>query len=163
MKLTPVPLTVAAFAPYGEVLAPDETKAVLINAGTCMRFADLSRVDTDAAGQASISVFRAAAADLPLSLTMFERHPHGSQAFVPLRDACCCIIVTTGTNTPDLADVQAFVTPAGTGFNLRRNVWHCPLVALDRKGEFLVVDRTGPGDNLETFPFKQELVVLAPR
>ena len=147
------PLTAAAFAPFGDVIEAGGAGED-INDGTCVRFNDLARVETDADGAPGLSVFRAAPRALPLPVTMLERHPLGSQAFVPMsRRAFLTVVAAGGAEHPDLATLRAFKTAPGQGVNFHRGVWHHPLIALDEASDFLVADRIGPGDNCQIFKF----------
>lgn len=142
------PLTPEAFAPFGEVIAPRESAGNhAVNAGTALRFHALSQVDVvgdDA--QVLISIFRAQPRTLPFDVTMLERHPLGSQAFVPMDPRTRYIVVVADS----LASLpRAFLAANGQGVNYRRGVWHHPLIALDRESDFLVVDRGGAGTNCE--------------
>ena len=139
------PLDRDRFAPFGEIIAIDPTRApLLINDGTAQRHHALAHIDIDAAGAAVLSLFRAQPRALPFRLQMLERHPLGSQAFVPLHPQTrYIVVVATADRRP-----QAFLAQ-GVGINLQRNVWHHPLLALDRESDFLVADRAGPGHNCE--------------
>jgi ureidoglycolate lyase len=141
-------LTRAAFAPYGEVIEADAGAATIaINEGSAQRFHALADVDTaHADGRAVISVVRAQPRALPCTVRMLERHPLGSQAFVPLDPAQRYLVVVAGAID---AVPRAFLATNGQGVNYRRGTWHHPLLALDRVGDFLVVDRAGPGPNCE--------------
>ena len=152
--LTPRPLTRGDFAPFGDVIQAGENGAE-INDGTCLRFNDLARVETDANGAAGLSVFRAAPRTLPMRIEMLERHPLGSQAFVPLTRTAFIVVVADAKNEsrPDLQAVRAFKTAPGQGVNFHRGVWHHPLIALNETCDFLVADRIGPGDNCDVFDF----------
>ena len=159
--ITARPLTAGAFAPFGEVIAIDETAANHpINGGTTKRF-DLARTSvrgTNAGVQ--ISMARATPFALPLTLEMVERHPHGSQAFVPVSPSRFLIIVAPDENgrpgTP-----LAFLASPGQGINYRQNVWHGVLTALDAETDFLVVDRIGDEPNCEIFTFDIPYTVVA--
>jgi ureidoglycolate lyase len=142
------PLTRASFAPFGEVLDADAAKQVYaINEGTAQRYHDLAALDcTHAGGRVIVSLFRAQPRALPFAVTMLERHPLGSQAFVPL-DPATRYLVVVGT-APD-ATPRAFLAASGQGINLHRGTWHHPLIALDRASDFLVLDRAGPGANCD--------------
>ena len=141
-------LTVDAFAAFGEVIAPREAQANhAINAGTAVRFHALGEVDVvgdDA--RVLISIFRAQPRTLPFAVTMLERHPLGSQAFVPMAPRLRYVVVVA--SSPD-STPRAFLASNGQGVNYRRGVWHHPLIALDRESDFLVVDRGGSGLNCE--------------
>ena len=154
--LTPRPLTREAFAPFGDVIQAGENGAQ-INNGTSVRFNDLARVKTDANGAAGLSVFRAAPRTLPMRIEMLERHPLGSQAFVPMTRTAFVVVVADADakneSQPNLQAVCAFKTAPGQGVNFHRGVWHHPLIALNETCDFLVADRIGPGDNCDVFNF----------
>lgn len=146
IPLTIETLTVAAFAPFGEVI--EATREPLhINAGFARRFNDLCTVDVDREGGATnVSVFIARARALPLAITMMERHPLGSQAFMPLQDAPWLAVVCADPTDP--ASFRAFAASGHQGVNYARNTWHFPLITFGEGDRFLVVDRKGPGNNL---------------
>ena len=130
----PAPLTRAAFAPFGDVIQAGEGGGADINDGTCVRFDDLARVETDSAGAAALSVFRAVPRAFPLRIEMLERHPLGSQAFMPLGARHFVVVVARGAadgKSPDLNSICAFKTAPGQGVNFHRNAWHHPLIALE--------------------------------
>ncbi len=140
-------LTPEAFAPFGEVIAPGAAREVWsINAGSAQRFHALARTETvGEGGQIGISLFRAAPRALPIRIAMLERHPLGSQAFVPLAPRPWLVVVA---ESPESAP-RAFLARHGQGVNYRRGTWHHPLLALETVSDFLVVDRIGPGNNCE--------------
>jgi ureidoglycolate lyase len=141
------PLTAAAFAPFGEVIEPAAaTQRFPINAGSAERFHALAQIETDPAGHALISLVRAQPQCLPITVVMLERHPLGSQAFVPLDPAVRYLVVVAESAD---ATPRAFLASGGQGVNYRRGAWHHPLLALDRVSDFLVLDRGGAGDNCE--------------
>jgi ureidoglycolate lyase len=75
-----------------------------------------------------------------------ERHPLGSQIFYPLQDEPWLVLVCT--NPRDPASYRAFKASGRQGINYARNAWHHPLLVL-KPQRFFVVDRKGPGNNLE--------------
>lgn len=150
------PLTRDAFAPFGDVIAADDAaRQFPINAGTTQRFHDLARVDVASAdGQPLISIFRGQPRAQPVTVAMLERHPLGSQAFVPLgRHPYLVVVAPPGDPDPDA--VRAFIVRDGVGVNYARGTWHHPLLALDAVSDFLVVDRGGAGHNLDEFDLPQ--------
>ena len=146
-EIRPEPLSAAAFAPFGEVLeAAGEFR--LINEGLCRRHHDLARLElTD--GRAGISVFQAEPRSLPYVFDLIERHPEGSQAFLPLSQQPFLVIVAEAPG----AVPRAFLTSGAPGINLRRGTWHGVLTPLAPPGLFAVVDRIGPGPNLEEYRY----------
>jgi ureidoglycolate lyase len=80
---------------------------------------------------------------------MVERHPLGSQAFVPLSPCRMVIVVAPPGEGVDPGDLRAFVTSGRQGINYHRGTWHMPLIAFDAGQEFLVVDRRADMPNCE--------------
>ena len=146
-QITTEPLTATAFAPFGDLLdcAGDPDK--LINQGLCGRYHDRASLDF-ADGRAGISLFKAELRSLPYMLDLLERHPLGSQAFVPMSHDPFLVIVAPDENgkpgTP-----RAFLTQAGQAINFHRNTWHGVLTPLSGTGLFAVIDRIGDGTNLQ--------------
>ncbi len=151
------PLTPEAFRPFGDVLEAAGEPDRLINQGLCGRFHDRARLDFGG-GRAGISVFRAEPRSLPYRLEMVERHPLGSQAFLPMSLDPFLVIVAEGQDpVPGL--IRAFLTAPGQGVNLLRNVWHGVCTPLRSPGLFAVVDRIGEGANLEEFWLPEPRIV----
>lgn len=153
------PLTAAAFAPFGEVLEAAGEPDKLINAGLCGRYHDRARLDFGD-GRPGISIFDAAPRRLPLELDLVERHPDGSQAFIPMTQAPFLVIVAEDEGGLP-GRPRAFLTAPGQGVNFRRGVWHGVLTPLTAPGLFAVVDRIGDGPNLEEHRFETPYLVVA--
>ena len=157
-SLVPQPLAARAFAPFGEVIEPVGAPDKMINQGRCGRFHDLAGLDFDADGRAGISLFVSEPVSLPLRLEMMERHPLGSQAFLPMAPEPYLIVVA-----PDDAGQPgrplAFLAAPGQGVNYHRNTWHGVLMPLDRAATFAVVDRIGSGDNLQEHWFDEPYTI----
>lgn len=143
------PLTPQDFAPYGDVLDATGVPDKIINAGLCGRFHDRARLDFGTEGRAGISIFQAQPRSLPYSFDLIERHPDGSQAFLPMTQHPFLVIVADGPE----ATPRAFLTNGGQGINLHRGTWHGVLTPLQAPGLFAVVDRIGPTPNLEEFRY----------
>lgn len=142
-------LTRDAFAPFGDVIELEGARHYPINGGTIMRFHDLAHVDvSDLGGRTLINVFRGEPRTLPFEIAMLERHPLGSQAFVPVT-AQPYLVVVAPPGPLDPAAVRAFVARADQGVNYAKGVWHHPLIALNEVCDFIVVDRGGNGSNLD--------------
>ncbi len=147
MTIKAQPVTAEAFAPFGELLATREKASKMINAGRCERHHALATVERGG-GEAIISIFRSEPVSLPYDCALLERHPLGSQAFVPLGSQPWLSVVAHDEGGKPGAPI-AFLIPAGMGVNLRAGVWHGVLTPLDQPADFLVVDREGDGVNLE--------------
>lgn len=143
------PLTREAFAPFGQVIEREGAPNFPINAGKCTRYHDLAKIETTGEkARPMISLLRGEPYSLPLELGMVERHPLGSQAFVPLTDFPFLVVVAEETEGGP-GEPIAFRTAPGQGVNIGRKVWHGILTPLDGVSDFAVVDRGGEGVNLE--------------
>lgn len=155
--ISPRPLTAEAFRPFGDVLEATGEPDRIINQGLCGRFHDRARLDFGD-GRAGLSIFEARPRSLPYRLDMVERHPAGSQAFVPMSHAPFLVIVAEGAGaTP--GPVHAFLTEPGQAINLLRGTWHGVLTPLHAPGLFAVIDRIGDGANLEEHWFDTPLTI----
>ncbi|MEL6464149.1 MAG: ureidoglycolate lyase [Pseudomonadota bacterium] len=146
-EITAQPLTVASFAPYGDVLdcAGDPDK--IINAGLCGRYHDRARLDFGD-GRAGVSLFNAQPRSLPYRLDLLERHPDGSQCFVPM-SAHPFLVIVAPDEDGEPGTPLAFLTAQGQAINFHRGIWHGVLTPLHAPGLFAVIDRIGSGTNLE--------------
>lgn len=151
------PLTAAAFAPYGDVIEAVGDPSFFINAGKCGRFHDLANTDFRT-GKAGISLAHGTPYETPLSLAMIERHPLGSQMFMPLNDAPFLVVVSDGPK----ATPKAFITNGAQGVNYHRGTWHGVLTPIGAPQPFLMVDRIGEGNNLDEYFFKTPFQVTLP-
>ena len=150
ITLKPQPLTRERFAPYGDVIESADVDRAAMNAARFERFDDLCGVDMGADGRVAVSIARCrVATSLPYRIDMVERHPLGSQAFVPLSRAKMIVVVAPPEESVETADLEAFVTNGRQGINYHRGTWHMPLIAFDAGQEFLIVDRRADAPNCE--------------
>lgn len=150
IALTPELLDQASFAPFGDVIeASAAVRHFSINGGTTERFHDLARLDAGPDGHLILSIFRGQARSLPFTLTMMERHPLGSQAFIPLSQRPYLVVVAQAGPAPTAHSLRCFLAQAGQGVNYAVGTWHHPLLAIEAVSDFLVIDRAGPGHNCD--------------
>ncbi|MHC1478770.1 ureidoglycolate lyase [Frateuria aurantia] len=164
MKILPLePLTAEAFAPFGDVIRADAgARSWLINQGSTVRYHDLAKIDTESeGGRTLLNIFRGQPHKPPLQLRMLERHPLGSQAFIPLSTRPYLVVVAP-PGPLDEALIRAFLVTDGSGVNYARGCWHHPLLALQDVSDFLVIDRGGPGHNLEEQSLQHPLWLETP-
>ncbi|WP_420134817.1 ureidoglycolate lyase [Rhodopseudomonas sp.] len=160
--ITAQPLTAAAFAPFGTLIDTTQVAPRPMNAGMAQRFHDLAAIEVTGEGaRVVVGLVQAQPYPLPLRLGLVERHPLGSQAFVPLNAAPFLVVVC-----PDEARrpgaPQAFVTAPHQGVCYAPNIWHGVLTPFGAAQDFVVIDRGGPGINLEEYPFDEPWIVQLP-
>jgi ureidoglycolate lyase len=142
------PLTKAAFASFGDVIEMAGTTAKPVNQGFAARFDDLARVDSgQQGGRTCVALFTADPRPVPIAIELMECHPIGSQTFYPLQDRPWLVLVCADPLKPE--SYRAFRATGRQGVNYAPNVWHHPLLVHDAGSRFLVVDRIGPGHNMD--------------
>jgi ureidoglycolate lyase len=150
ITLKPQPLTRERFAAYGDVIESTELDRAAMNAARFERFDDQCTVDMAGAGRVAVSIARCrVATSLPYRVDMVERHPLGSQAFVPLSPARMIVVVAPPEESVEADDLRAFVTNGRQGINYHRGTWHMPLIAFEPGQEFLIIDRAGGEPNCD--------------
>lgn len=154
------PLTADGFAPFGDVLEIADGPFRTINQGRCRRFHDLATLDFDD-GRAGISLFHAEVRTAPYAIDLMERHPQGSQCFVPMQGSDYIAAVA-----PDDAGrpgtIHAFLAAGAQAVNYHRNTWHAVLTPIAGTGLFTVIDRIGEGANLEEHWFDAPIRIEIP-
>ncbi len=150
LELTPEPLSAAAFAPFGDVIeASDAVRHFTINGGNTERYHDLARLEPGPAGRIILSIFRGQPRTLPFRVEMMERHPLGSQAFIPMSGLPYLVVVAPAGAPPAADQLRVFLARGDQGVNYHPGVWHHPLLALQQVCDFLVVDRSGSAPNCD--------------
>lgn len=162
LQLFPAPLSREAFAPFGDVIETEGAQRIEINEGTTERFHDLATVDVKSdGGHPLINIFRGQPRPQPIGIHMVERHPLGSQAFIPLQAYKWLLVVAPPGDAPDLSQLRAFRAEGYQGVNYHAGVWHHPLLVLKPDHDFLVVDRGGLGANCDEIWFEGAGATLA--
>jgi len=161
LTLKPEPLGKAEFAPFGDVIETSNEPDTAMNESRFERFGNLCIADTAGNGRVAVSIVRCrVATELPWSIGMVERHPLGSQAFVPLSRSRMIIVVGPGGARVDPEDLRAFVTNGRQGINYHRGTWHMPLIAFETGQEFLVIDRAGAETNCDFHTFDEPVMLV---
>lgn len=160
ISLKAEPLTRERFAPYGDVIETSRDHSVAMNSARFERFDNLCDVNLADDGPVAISIARCRTPSrLPLRLDMVERHPLGSQAFVPLSPCKMVLVVAPPGESVDADDLRAFVTNGRQGFNYHRGTWHMPLISFEEGREYLIIDRGGGEPNCEEYSL-DEVILL---
>ncbi|MEC9078975.1 MAG: ureidoglycolate lyase [Pseudomonadota bacterium] len=159
LSLMPQPLTAQAFAAFGDVIETRSDTVININQGTSQRFHDLARVDVASGeGHPLVNIFRASPYPEPLTLSMMEKHPLGSQLFMPLQQHAYLVAVAQASDQVSAGDITVFSASGDQGVNFQPGTWHHPLLVLVQQ-DFLVVDRGGKGDNLVEQDLDQSVLI----
>jgi ureidoglycolate lyase len=148
------------FKKFGDMITTSGIKPLEINDGYAKRFDGIANLNTKKDnGESTISIFSALKRSFPMKVDMMEKHPLGSQAFIPMKETVFLSFVAPNADKPDLNKVEAFIIPPGLGINYKTGTWHFPLIATEDMN-FLVVDRKGSGDNLKIQKLEENQVVL---
>ena len=162
MKITikPIKITKKNFSKFGELIDTKKRKPIIINNGYAKRFHDLGKINTSSkTGNPTISIFSAKKRSFPMKIDMMEKHPLGSQAFMPMKETTFLVFVAPKGKKPDINKIKSFIVPKQTGVNYKPGIWHFPLISI-KNMNFLVIDRKGKGNNLIIHNFKKEKITI---
>ena len=158
--ISPEPINNLNFSEFGEVITTKNIKPLEINNGYAQRFDGIANLDTkEQNGETTISIFSALKRNFPMKIDMMEKHPLGSQAFIPMKETTFLVFVAPKEEKLDLNKIEAFIIPPGIGVNYNPGTWHFPLISTEDMN-FLVVDRKGSGDNLVIENLDKENITL---
>ena len=148
------------FKKFGDMITTNDIKPLEINDGYAKRYDGIANLDAKKDdGESIISIFSALKRSFPMKVDMMEKHPLGSQAFIPMKETIFLAFVAPVGDKPDLNKAEAFIIPKGVGVNYNAGIWHFPLIATEDMN-FLVVDRKGEGDNLVLHDLNKENITL---
>ena len=158
--IKPIPITKENFAKYGDMISTKDIKPLEINNGYAKRYDGIANLNTSSDnGETTISIFSALKRNFPMKIDMMEKHPLGSQAFIPMKETTFLVFVAPKEEKPDFNKIEAFIIPPGIGVNYKPGTWHFPLISTEDMN-FLVVDRKGSGDNLVIENLDKENITL---
>jgi len=148
------------FVKYGDIISTNNIEPIDINNGYAKRFDNLANINTSKdQGKTIISIFSAIKRNFPMKIDMMEKHPLGSQAFIPMKETTFLAFVAPQNNKPEIEKIESFIIPPGIGINYKPGIWHFPLISTENMN-FLVVDRQGPGNNLIIENLEKEKIIL---
>ncbi len=160
INIKPIKITKKNFSKFGELIHTKKKKPITINNGYAKRFHDLGKINTSSKkGSTIISIFSAKKRSFPMKIDMMEKHPLGSQAFIPMKETTFLVFVAPKGKKPDINKIKSFIVPKQTGVNYKPGIWHFPLIST-KNMNFLVIDRKGTGNNLVIHNFKNEKISL---
>ena len=158
--IKPKKITSKNFKKYGELISTKKIEPININNGYAKRFDNLCKINTSLQkGNAIVSIFSAKKRKFPMKIDMMEKHPLGSQAFVPMDETKFLVFVAPKGKKPNIKKIESFIVPKQTGINYKPGTWHFPLIST-KNMNFLVIDRKGKGNNLIIHKFKNEKISL---
>jgi len=158
--IKPTGITRENFAAYGDLISSDSIKPININAGYAKRFDNLAKINTSKdKGETIVSIFSALKRSFPMKIDMMEKHPLGSQAFVPMKETIFLSFVAPPGDAPEINKIQSFIIPPKMGINYKPGIWHFPLISTEDTN-FLVIDRKGNDENLTIHKFEKEEIIL---
>ena len=158
--IKPIKITRTNFALYGDLISSDDLKSIDINAGYAKRYDNLANINTSKdEGKTIVSIFSALKRAFPMKIGMMEKHPLGSQAFIPMKETTFLCFVAPPGESPEVSKIQSFIIPPRTGINYKPGIWHFPLISTEDTN-FLVIDRKGSGENLIIHKFEKEKIIL---
>ena len=150
-------LTAEKFKKFGDVVEPKDNP-LLINKNKCERHNDLAFLQVSNCGHLGVSIFSSEKYTLPFQLLLMERHPLGSQCFIPMSEEPFLVIVSADKDgCPERP--SAFITNGKQGINYKQNIWHSVLTPSSENTLFTVIDRIGSGKNVEEFIFDQPWLI----
>ena len=160
ITIKPKPISKENFSKFGDMITTDNLKPIEINNGYAKRFDGIANLNTATDnGETTISIFSALKRNFPMKIDMMEKHPLGSQAFIPMKETTFLAFVAPNGEKPDLNKIESFIIPPGIGINYNPGTWHFPLISTEDMN-FLVVDRKGSGDNLVIENLDKENITL---
>ena len=158
--IIPKTITKENFSKFGDMITTKNIKPLDINNGYAKRYDDIAKINTSKDnGETTISIFSALKRTFPMKIDMMEKHPLGSQAFIPMKETTFIAFVAPNGDKPDLNKIEAFIIPPGIGINYYPGTWHFPLISTEDMN-FLVVDRKGSGDNLVIENLEDKKIIL---
>jgi len=158
--IKPVKISRSNFSSYGDLISTDDINPMNINEGYAKRFDNLANLDTSKdSGKTIVSIFSALKRTFPMKIHMMEKHPLGTQAFIPMKETTFLAFVAPSGESPEIDKIQSFIIPPKTGINYKPGIWHFPLISTENIN-FLVIDRKGSGDNLIIHKFEKEKIIL---
>ena len=160
LVIKPIKITKANFSAFGDVISSNDIKPTDINAGYAKRFDNLANINTTKEkGETIVSIFSALRRTFPMKIDMMEKHPLGSQAFMPMKETTFLAFVAPEGDFPIINKIKSFIVPPKNGINYKPGIWHFPLISTENTS-FLVIDRKGSGKNLIIHNFSKEKIVL---
>ena len=158
--IKPIKISKDNFSEFGDLISSEGVSPIDINSGYAKRFDNLANIDTSIkSGKTIVSIFSSLKRTFPMKIDMMEKHPLGSQAFVPMKETTFLVFVAPPGEKPNISKIQSFIIPPKIGVNYKPGIWHFPLISTEDTN-FLVIDRKGSGENLTIHKFEKDEIIL---
>ncbi len=147
------PLTLEAFAPYGQVLMGQGEGPERHNFAAHMANLRLNATP-------NMTFMRVPVAAMPVYVEELERHLYSNQTFIPLNCTRQLVAVCPShhAGNPDIKNLSAFIAEGAQAVNYNPGIWHAPRTAIGGSGEFIMFrfDEGNPEDT-ERYPLDSPL------
>jgi len=138
----PIKISRSNFSAYGDLISPDDINPMDINAGYAKRFDNLANIDTlKDEGKTIVSIFSALKRTFPMKIDMMEKHPLGSQSFIPMKETIFLSFVAPPGDAPEINKIESFIIPPRTGINYKPGIWHFPLISTEKQTFLLLIEK----------------------
>lgn len=130
--IKPIKITRKNFTEFGDLISSEDINPIDINAGYAKRFDNLANINSSRdGGKTIVSIFSALKRNFPMKIDMMEKHPLGSQAFIPMKETTFLCFVAPPGESPEIDKIQSFIIPPKTGINYKPGIWHFPLISTE--------------------------------
>ena len=110
--IKPIKISRSNFNTYGDLISTNDINPIDINEGYAKRFDNLANLNTSKDdGKTIVSIFSALKRTFPMQIDMMEKHPLGSQAFIPMKETTFLCFVAPQGESPDISKIQSFIVP----------------------------------------------------
>ena len=158
--IIPKKITRENFSVFGDLISTYNSKSISINSGYAKRFNCSTNIDVSRYnGKILTSIFTAKKRAFPMQIDMMEKHPLGSQTFIPMKETTFLCFVSSPGEKPEINKIKSFVIPPGMGINYKAGIWHFPLISTENMN-FFILERKGTGNNLVIHKFKKHKIIL---
>ena len=104
--INPKPISKENFSKFGDVISTKDINSIDVNNGYAKRYDNIVNLNTSKDnGKTTISIFSALKRQFPMKIDMMEKHPLGSQAFIPMKETTFLSLVAPQGDKPELNQI----------------------------------------------------------
>jgi len=109
ITIQPKPITKENFSKFGDVITTEGIKPLNINNGYAKRYDGIAKLNTATEdGKTTISIFSALKRNFPMKIDMMEKHPLGSQAFIPMKETTFFMFCISSRRQTEFKSTRVF-------------------------------------------------------